>query len=297
MNQTPRRRSRHVRIGAWVLSLALAATILLPVMPTKAAVPEDEVLPASTRSVDARATVTLTYGGKALTTRGRTYGGALYVPLAAFAKQFTNATYAYNATTKYATLKANGLVLTAGVGGTMLTANDRPLYTGEVNRMSEGTMWVPAASLAKALGLTVTYRGGSSATVTGSYRALTPASRFYREDEVYWLSRIISAESRGEPLAGQIAVGNVVLNRVRSSAFPNTIWGVIFQKDQFSPVLNGSIHNTPTWSGVTAAKICLEGYSLSEDALFFCNLSVSGSNWITQNRPLAFRIGAHSFFL
>ena len=121
----------------------------------------------------------------------------------------------------------------------------------------------------------------------------------YDADEVYWLSRIISAEAKGEPMKGQIAVGNVVLNRVRSSAYPNTIYGVIFDRKhgtQFSPVSFGTIYQKPTASAEIAAKICLEGYSLSEDILFFLNPRASTNFWIVKNRPFAFTIGNHDFY-
>jgi N-acetylmuramoyl-L-alanine amidase len=100
-------------------------------------------------------------------------------------------------------------------------------------------------------------------------------------------------------MKGKIAVGNVVLNRVRSSAYPNTIYGVIFDKRygiQFSPVANGTIYNTPTAESIIAAKICLEGYTLSNEILYFLNPSIVGSSWITKTRPYAFKVGNHAFY-
>ena len=100
-------------------------------------------------------------------------------------------------------------------------------------------------------------------------------------------------------MKGKIAVGNVVLNRVRSSAYPNTIYGVIFDKKfgtQFAPVANGTIYNTPTADSMIAAKICLEGYSLSSEIIYFLNPSVASSSWIIKSRPHAFTIGKHAFY-
>ena len=119
----------------------------------------------------------------------------------------------------------------------------------------------------------------------------------YKSD--YWLSRIIHAESGAEPFDGKIAVGNVVLNRVESKQYPNTIYGVIFDRrygTQFSPVSYGTIYNTPSAESIIAAKICLEGYTLSEDILFFMNPRLATTNWIAQNRPYAFTIGRHDFY-
>ncbi len=292
MNRINNRRRWLARVQGMTAVLLLAALLLLPSLSLRA---EASSPPAADAAADARSTPTLTYGGKTLSVSARRYDGQLFVPLAAFAKQFTSATYRYDSASAYAYLTAPNLVISAGRGGSFLTANDRPLWGGSSNRMVNGTMWVPLAPLAKAMGLTVTATTAGAA-ISGSYRALAPASAFYREDEVYWLSRIISAESRGEPLRGQMAVGSVILNRTRAKGFPNTIWGVIFEKDQFSPVKNGSVYQAPTWSSVIAAKMCLEGYTVDSRILFFCNTSVSPVNWITQNRQAAFKIGRHTFY-
>ncbi len=299
MNRKPIFRRGGCAAVAWLLCAVMMLGVLA--MPagatsdTKSKEPQIDALQIENRAVNNG--VALTYGGKRLNVSAQNIDGYLFVPLGAFANTFAKATYRYDTATKYATLTAPGLVLTAGVGGTFLTANDRPLYGVASNRMINGTVWVPLNPLAKAMSLTVKFdRATSSAAISGSYRALTPAQEFYREDEVYWLSRIISAESRGEPLRGQMAVGNVILNRTRSSYFPNTIWGVIFEKGQFSPVKNGSIYNAPSWSAVIAAKMCLEGYSISNSVLFFCNVESASSHWIENNRLFAFKIGNHSFF-
>ena len=161
-------------------------------------------------------------------------------------------------------------------------------------------MYVPIRLLARAFGVEIGWNSYTrSVTVSGSVKPILSGDKFYREDEVYWLSRIISAESRGEPLLGQIAVGNVVLNRVKSSDYPNTIWGVIFDRKygtQFSPVLNGSVYAEPYYLSVIAAKLCLEGVTVSEKVLFFYQPEIATSFWIPENRPYAFKIGHHYFF-
>ncbi len=292
MNRTNMKRRWSALTRGVTASLLLAALLLLPLFSLHPA-----AATAGEESIAARATGTIPirYNGKTLTVRAGRYNGHLFVPLAAFAQQFTTATYRYDTKSEYAYLSAKGLTISAGRGASFLTANDRPLWGVTVNRMVDGTMWVPLAPLAKALGLTTAEQNGS-VTLSGTYRAITPAAQFYREDEVYWLSRIISAESRGEPLRGQIAVGNTILNRTRTNGFPNTIWGVIFEKGQFSPVQNGSIYRSPSWSSIIAAKLCLEGYTLDRNILFFCNTATSPVNWITQNRRVAFKIGAHTFY-
>ena len=126
------------------------------------------------------------------------------------------------------------------------------------------------------------------------------ASEYYDSTDLYWLSRIISAEAKGEPFAGQIAVGNVVLNRVRSSQFPSTVKGVIFDTKygtQFSPVASGTIYNTPTRSSVAAAKAVLAGQRVVDDCLYFYAPALSDGTWIRKNRPFYTTIGCHRFYL
>lgn len=121
-----------------------------------------------------------------------------------------------------------------------------------------------------------------------------------REDDLYWLSRIIHAESQGEPYEGKVAVGNVILNRVKSSEFPNTVYGVVFDKQfgytQFSPVLDGSINNTPNAESINAAKAALNGERPVGSALYFLNPSKATNFWIVQNRKYFMKIGDHDFY-
>ncbi len=209
------------------------------------------------------------------------------------------ATVNYNQTAKTVTVSANGLNITVSHGAYVLYANDRPLFSfSPAAVMSNGKMYVTASSLTKALGLSFAVSSGEI-MISGSYRPLTPASKFYREDEVYWLSKIISAEAAGESLLGQIAVGDVIMNRVKSNLFPSTIYGVIFDKKygvQFSPTADGRIYANPTYTAVLAAKICLEGVSLSDDAMYFLNPRVAESNWIVKNRAYTYTIGNHDFY-
>ena len=279
------------RRGRW-LGLVLAIALVIPMASTPI-----EPIAQEAREVAPIATYAsyITYGGKETNIPVKTIGGRAYAPMHAFVAAFTKAEYHFDRASGYATLTASGLVISAGLGGTFITANDRPLYGVGANRMIDGTLWVPVSVLAKACGLTASTRDGR-VTLSGSYKALTHAKDFYREDEVYWLSRIISAESKGESLRGQIAVGNVVLNRVRDPRFPNTIYGVIFEKWQFTPAMNGTIYESPSWLSTIAAKMALEGYAISNEILFFCNPKMSDSHWVEQNRPYAFTIGRHAFY-
>ena len=106
------------------------------------------------------------------------------------------------------------------------------------------------------------------------YDTEDPIIQNFSENDLYWLSRIIHAEARGESFDGKLAVGSVVLNRVKNKNYPSTVYGVIFDKKngvQFSPILDGSIYNNPSRDSINAAKRCLEGYRTNKEILFFIN--------------------------
>ena len=240
-------------------------------------------------------------GKRVLEGRVADIGGVVYVPVQRFADLFGKFTTTYQQATESVTIKGQNLSISVKVGDAYITVNDRIFYTGNKVLSLGGWIFVPLASMAKAVDADVYVKKGyfEAYVTSGDPTSIPWASSYYNSTDLYWLSRIISAEAKGEPLSGQIAVGNVVLNRVRSSSFPNTIKGVIFDTKygtQFSPTANGTIYNTPTASAVMAAKICLEGYSLSTKALYFFNPSLATSSWISRNRPYIMTIGNHQFY-
>ena len=255
--------------------------------------------PITNTYVDSYPRVGLDMGGTYINESAYLINGTTYVPLRITATAF-GADVSYDAKTRTASVGMRGLEMTASDGSYVLYANGRPILTKTpIIILSDGRMYVPVRSIAKAFSLDVVWHADRRVSLLGNPTPLAHASVYYREDEVYWLSRIISAESAGESLLGQIAVGNVVLNRLRHPDYPSTVWGVIFDKRygvQFSPVANGTVYRTPTYSATLAAKICLEGVSISPDILFFMQPEKSTSSWIPQNRRYACTIGNHYFF-
>ncbi len=224
-----------------------------------------------------------------------------YVPMKGFADWQGMFTYSYDRSTSTATIKGTNLEINARAGKYYIEANGRYFYTVGQVLYHEGEIYVPIQPMTKALNSKLVWSGNENTyyVYSGDSRRLGTGAQTYRQDEVYWLARIISAEAKGEPIQGKLAVGNVVLNRVRSSAYPNTIYGVIFDRKfgvQFSPVSNGTIYQTPTADSIIAAKMCLEGYTVSRDVIYFLNPSIATSSWITRNRPYAFTIGKHAFY-
>jgi N-acetylmuramoyl-L-alanine amidase len=108
------------------------------------------------------------------------------------------------------------------------------------------------------------------------------------------LARLISAEARGEPYVGQVAVGAVVLNRVKHPSFPNTIPGVIYQSGAFSCIADGQFDQPVADSAYRAADDALNGWDPTGGAIYYFNPSTATSAWIW-SRPLILTIGKHRF--
>ena len=112
--------------------------------------------------------------------------------------------------------------------------------------------------------------------------------------DLYLLARLISAEARGEPYVGQVAVGAVVLNRVEHPSFPNSISGVIYQPGAFSCLDDGQFNEPVAESAYRAAQEALNGYDPSYGAIYYFNPATATSRWIW-SRPLIVQIGSHRF--
>ncbi|MCR5664435.1 MAG: spore cortex-lytic enzyme [Oscillospiraceae bacterium] len=112
--------------------------------------------------------------------------------------------------------------------------------------------------------------------------------------DLYLLARLISAEARGEPYVGQVAVGAVVLNRVRHPSFPNTVSGVIYQNGAFTCVSDGQFNKPIAESAYRAAQDALNGWDPSGGAIYYFNPATATSAWIW-SRPAIVTIGRHRF--
>ena len=131
----------------------------------------------------------------------------------------------------------------------------------------------------KAMGIT----SSSSSSSSGS-----------NSSDVNLLSHIIYGEARGEPYSGQVAVGAVIMNRVKSSSFPNTIAGVIYQRGAFDAVSDGQINMTPDSTAKKAAQDAYNGWDPSYGAIYYFNPATATNKWIW-SRPTTVTIGKHRF--
>ena len=131
------------------------------------------------------------------------------------------------------------------------------------------------------MGITSTSSGSSSSSASNS-------------NDLNLLARIIYGEGRGEPYRGQVAIGAVILNRVKNSSFPNTIAGVIYQKGAFDAVSDGQINMSPDSTAKKAAQDAINGWDPSYGAIYYFNPSTATSAWIW-SRPQVVTIGSHIF--
>ena len=142
---------------------------------------------------------------------------------------------------------------------------------------------IAGASTLKAMGIYNSSNSSSSSSGTTS-----------NSSNVNLLAKLIYGESRGEPYTGQVAVGAVVMNRVKSSSFPNTISGVIYQSGAFDAVKDGQINLTPDSNSKKAAQDAINGWDPSYGAIYYFNPSTATNKWIW-SRPMTVTIGKHRF--
>lgn len=116
----------------------------------------------------------------------------------------------------------------------------------------------------------------------------------YTSSDLYLLARCIYGEARGESYTGQVAVGAVVLNRVESSQFPNTVSGVIYQKGAFTAVDDGQINLTPDQTAINAARDAMNGWDPTYGCLYYYNPATATSSWIFSRQTVT-TIGRHVF--
>lgn len=198
-----------------------------------------------------------------------------------------------------AVVRAEGLTLELQPGAPYLVANGRYLYIpGGIQVTPEGILTLPVRTLGLALGVEVGWDAQLGAVVLTDNGAgpIRSGDAFYAQDVLYWLSHIINAESGNQPLTGKIAVGNVIMNRVNSPLFPNTVYEVIHQTNQFTPVRNGSINKEPNAQSVIAAKLVMEGVNTAGHSLYFINPRVSGNSWVARTRTPVTTIASHAFY-
>lgn len=239
-----------------------------------------------------------------LETNAFLYEGSTYVPIRFIGEALCADSIEWDSEEESAVIRSDGttIILPKGESGGYINGRYTAIESGI--QLVNDRIFVPVRFVAEALDCRVEWIQKTYTVHIKKDGVTVPeelaAKRAYTDDEIYWLSKIIHAESQGEPMAGKIAVGNVVLNRVKSTEYPNTIYGVIFDTKngvQFSPVLDGSIYQTPLGDSIIAAKRVLEGENVVGGCLFFFNPVTAQSQWIMNNRAYYTTIDNHVFYL
>ncbi|MBR6728695.1 MAG: cell wall hydrolase [Clostridia bacterium] len=232
------------------------------------------------------------------------YEGNTYVPIRFVSEALSADSVQWDGTREMATIQYEGKKIELPKDKKVAYINGKKITLAGGTKLVNDRVYVPVRFVAEEMDCTVDWIFNTYTVDISKENVTVPpelvAERSYTDDDIYWLSKIIHAESRGEPLRGKIAVGNVVLNRVKSSEYPNTIYGVIFDRQhgvQFSPVLDGSIYQSPLGDSVIAAKRALNGEKEVGACLFFLNPKTAQSSWIITNRPYFKTIHNHDFYL
>lgn len=168
-------------------------------------------------------------------------------------------------------------------------------YSGSVDGIYGSQTVSAVKSFQKKNGLTVDgIAGTQTLKAMGIISSSSSSSSSNNSSNVNLLARVVYGEARGEPYTGQVAVAAVVLNRVKSSKFPNTISGVVYQSGAFDAVADGQINMTPDTTAKKAAQDALNGWDPSYGAIYYFNPSTATNKWIW-SRPMTVTIGKHRF--
>lgn len=254
-------------------------------------------------SANAATTVDVHYNDWDMPVTGYLKNGTTYVPIRQFFQLLGDSWVTWNASELSANVhgKANAAFYLGS--RTAWIDSEKHLLPGR-SYSQNGTFYVPLRGISEALDCEISYDSTLHRVTltTEDHKQSEPStgSSAYN-DSVYWLSRIIEAESGAEPYRGKLAVGNVILNRVDSDDFPNSIYSVIFDRKngtQFTPVANGTIYNTPSAESIRAAKECLAGTRVVGNCLYFFNpKTATKASWIIKNCKYYTSIGGHDFYL
>ena len=187
-----------------------------------------------------------------------------------------------------------------------MMADSRYFYTPNQYLDIDGEIYLPADLVERLFGVKIEFSPENmTANMDNAVLTLLRGGPNYyttkfESDDLYWLSRIIYTETRDQPMAGLIGVGNVVYNRVNSELFPDTVYDVIFERSpevvQFDPAATNGIFLQPDERSVIAACMCMEGYNTVGDSMFFVNPRLCDSTWFENDLQFVVSIGDHDFY-
>ena len=223
--------------------------------------------------------------------------GSNYITLAA-AMRILDPEAVVNQANGVATVTTRGITIKAALGSLYIEANGRYLYVPNTVQAVGDLVAIPAKTLADIFNMDARYDSAVGVAfleaVEGREPVLTAGDAFYNAYDLDLLAHIIYNEAGNQTLTGKIAIGNVVMNRVKSPLFPNTVEDVIYQKNQFVPRGSKVMTRTVNEQSWVAAKLVMEGVVVMPNAFFFNTKGLKG--WISQNRTYVTTIGNIDFY-
>lgn len=236
--------------------------------------------------------------------RGFVREGQAYLPLSLFCRELNMSPVSF-VSDGVLTVQAQSMELSAREGEEYMTVNGRYIYTPGGFVMVGDEPYIPIEAARAMFNAEIEVAEDMSRVELSLEGAgvITGGSQYYTlsfdSTEVFWLSRIIFAEATDEPLAGRIAVGNVVLNRVAHEEYPDNIYDVIFDTKggvQFDTTLYGDILNDADELSVAAAYMALDGVNTAGNSLFFVNPDKANDGWFRSALEYVTTIGKHDFY-
>lgn len=229
--------------------------------------------------------------------------GTTYAPVRCVAEALNSESISWNEKSKSASISDGDTSITISIGKKNALLNGSAVTLNGTPFIKNNRTYIPLRDFSNLFGAEVSWDDQYKNVEISKKNITVPKEIIdtsFNHTDLYWMSRIITAESCGESTDGKIAVGDVILNRKKSSLFPNTIYDVIFDRKysvQFEPVLNGSIYNTPCANSIAAAKLSMTNPTTIGNCLYFFNPTIASSSWIEKNRVFFKTIGNHDFYL
>jgi len=195
--------------------------------------------------------------------------------------------------------REDGLQMELQPGSRLARANGRCWYMASACTYTAGVTMMPLRDAAKVFCCEINWDAETKTAFLMGGGLLESGETYYNQEDLLWIARIVRHESCNQPLDGKVAVANVIINRMKSSGFPDTAEEVIFDTRngvQFVKRSSKSILKDPCPTCWLAAKLALEGYETAPGCLYFASNAVASRCWAGRNRQVAQVIGGHTFF-
>lgn len=272
-----------------------------PVFPeTEKEAPDELIYPEERPHEDA---IWISYNGQLLelSTYALAINGTTFVPVRDFFEAL-GCTVEWSDTAKTVTVtREPDLQAVFQLNSRLARANSRCWYMDQPCVALNGSTMIPVRAAAKIFNAEVVWDSENQAVTLTGEGLLESGSTYYEDenDTLLWLARIIYHEAGNQPLDGKVAVGNVVMNRVNSPLFPNTVYEVLYDNRtgvQFLKESNTKIFREPNEESWLAAKLVMEGYVTAPDCLYFASVRKINSCWAAKHRTYYGSIGDHAFW-